>query len=557
MDFINIYKPNTQKSLFHKDIISHIRKWIVYLDNLLTNNKPVKKILLLSGPSGCGKTATIDVLFKSYNIIKYDSNDFNSTKKMEENFINLLDVNTKTLENIEKWNHKNQKDKPNIILIDNIELLEINLYDIIDYIHINKNINISIILCGNISISDQKTKKNDDITYIKMSPPSLLELTKLGLDIITDHKLKLNKVELKKIIDFCDFDIRQFLFILNQWKLNPTDVNDFLKSLQLKDKDIDMTTKLTNIFNNDFNYSFSYFFNTCYSEPITITNNIYQNYITNISNKNPSGMTDILECLSHSDKFQKKMFDEQCWELYEDYTAISCVSPIYHIKQNLDTDNKTILVPHKEISFNYYNSFQEVKKICMENHANNYLNNLINNSHNKNFKIYSNLFKDFTISEYFMVTKNLFLQINKISRFFDINKKGKNTSKKEKLDLTILMKSDQNIYNLLNDIADFILNYRLFTIDNDKLHLYIDKSNEKYDIHNSVDKIEIKIFKRFLNIFNLQSENIQIKSHVEFAIKYQILLFLSDSFELNSKTSNCINREIDNMVVSLDSIWNF
>lgn len=585
MNFIEIYKPTTQKNLFHKDIISHIRKWIVNLEN---SSDDFKKILFINGPTGCGKTTSVEILFKGFNLIKYDTNELKSSKKVEEIFATLLNINSKTLENIEKWNHKSKKDKQNIIFIDNIESSDIDTYDIIDYIHVKNNNNIPIIFVNNSqyaknltneSKSQNKNKnKNNNYTFITINQPSLLEMTKLGNEINIEQKLNLSKLEIKKIIDFSDYDIRQFLFILNQWSINQTNVNDLLESLQLKNRDIDMNIKLTDIFDIKQKFSFDHYYNICHSESITISNNIYQNYSKNLIGSNSSeevlsSLSTISDSFSQSDQIQKKIFDDQHWELYDAFTVNSCIDPIYHIKSihtnSINNELKNI-IPYKDISYNFHNSLQEVKKICYDNFSNTYINNALDIYDNKyKYKILNHncIITLFTISE--MIIYHIKILIN----YFEKNKKGKNISKKEKLDLcNHIINYKNNEENNLNeneksiDITDdiidaleyittFIINHRLFTIDTENVFIKVSKKSDNY-ILDCIDKIEIRLFKRFLNIFTLDSDN-NLKAHVEVAIKYNILTILLKSFDSKEKTNSFIERNVDDMTVSLDTIWKF
>ena len=56
-----LYTPKLQKSLFNKDCVEDIKKWIKQIneDDAIKN-----RILFINGKNGCGKSATIRVLFK-------------------------------------------------------------------------------------------------------------------------------------------------------------------------------------------------------------------------------------------------------------------------------------------------------------------------------------------------------------------------------------------------------------------------------------------------------------------------------------------------------------
>jgi len=99
MNLINKYIPTTQKSLFHKDICSHIRKWITGLIESDSSDK--KKILFIYGPVGCGKTASMNILLKPFDIINIDTNELRNEKSSD--VINcIVGFNDIRLSNIEK-----------------------------------------------------------------------------------------------------------------------------------------------------------------------------------------------------------------------------------------------------------------------------------------------------------------------------------------------------------------------------------------------------------------------------------------------------------------------
>ena len=160
------YKPNTQKSLFHKDIVNHIRKWIKLIEDYADDSKSVKQILFLHGPIGCSKTVTVECLFKGYNLIDIDSDHLRSAEKITETISGIVGFREVTLANIEKWNHKNRKDKSNILFVDNLELCDRGIEKFIETLYNKYNINIPVILVCNSSkykeifINYQALRKN-------------------------------------------------------------------------------------------------------------------------------------------------------------------------------------------------------------------------------------------------------------------------------------------------------------------------------------------------------------------------------------------------------------
>ena len=177
------YKPTTQKALFHKDIVNHIRKWIKNVEDYADDSKPVQQILFLYGPMGCSKTVTVECLFKGYNLYEIDTDTIKSNDKLVETIQGLVHFREKTLANIDKWNQKSRKDKSNMILVDNLELCDKNIEMFFDLIHNKHNINVPVILISNnIKYKDIFANKNK-CTLIEFKHPSLLELTKFVIDI--------------------------------------------------------------------------------------------------------------------------------------------------------------------------------------------------------------------------------------------------------------------------------------------------------------------------------------------------------------------------------------
>jgi Rad17 cell cycle checkpoint protein. len=91
--FATKYKPTVQKSLFHKDIINHIRKWIKMLGSNSEHNICLKRILFLHGPIGCAKSVTVECLFKAYNLINIDIDNLSSNEKTNDILNAMVDFN--------------------------------------------------------------------------------------------------------------------------------------------------------------------------------------------------------------------------------------------------------------------------------------------------------------------------------------------------------------------------------------------------------------------------------------------------------------------------------
>ena len=574
------YKPTTQKSLFHKDVVNHIRKWIKMIDEYSEYKKSVKQILFLYGPVGCAKTVTIECLFKNYNLIEIDSDNIRSTDKVNEILQLVIGFNEITLANIEKWNHKNKNDKRNIVFIDNIELCEKGIESFIDSIYTKHKIDTPIILVCNTYKYREIFANYKNCTFIEFKKPSLLELTKLSNEINKDYSLNLTKDNIKQLIEKSQYDIRQLLFLLEQWNLgksNNASINqsfdNFLECIKLKHTDKDLCDKLEYLFNNKTLYNFKEIFQIASSEPQVISNGIYQNYTDINLNMNNFDSQDqleliknysnIIDSISSSNIIHNEIFDNQNWSLYDDYTIYSTMIPSYYLKLNSEiisrnsknissenTNTKSNFAPYKDISYNFMNSFEEVKKICVSN--------IYSKKLNPNFK-YTNIINQ---ESCFIFVSMLINSINKLNEYFDKNKRGKNTTKKEKLELCNnittgdSVKTDDSVKTALDILVNNIYYYKIFEIDIDDF--LINKSKYKDDniLKENLNKIDLRVFKRLLNIFTLDDSHKIFKSNVEISIQYKILQCLVEDVSLQPDKIIANINSIENMTINLDEIWN-
>jgi len=572
MLFSKKYKPNTQKSLFHKDVVNHIRKWIKMLEELSEFNKSLKQILFIYGPIGCAKSVTIDCLFKGYNLIEIDSDNIRSSDKINDILDLILNFNDLTLMNIDKINHKNKKDKQNILLIDNIESCEKSLENFIELIHKKHNKNIPIILiCNNKKFCDIFTCYSN-CTSLEFKKPSLLELTKLTNDINKQECLNLSKEDIKLLIDKSQFDIRQLLFILEQWTYcksiqissqEQITFQEFIESMGLKDRDLDLFEKLNYIFEKD-NYDLKNLIQISSTEPQIISNCIYQNYVTFYTNNKTSNLSSIdnikvlenyskiMDSISLSNTIHNEIYEHQNWDLYNNYMFSSCIEPSYYLKLNsnilseyINTNNvSNSILQFKDISYNFIKSYEEVKKICK------------NNNYNSLLKSKNNSYNLITNFESCVILVNIIIMcIKNLNEYFNTNKKGKNTTKKEKLFLCNNINTDP-AKKSLEIIVNNIYYYKLFEIDLDQFIINKSKYINDDIIKENINQIDLRVFKRLLNIFTFDESNKLFKSNIEISIQYKLLQLLVDEFNKDTQSQNFVKQEIENGTINLDDIWN-
>jgi predicted AAA+ superfamily ATPase len=138
----DIYTPQTQKALFNQNCISEIKKFIK--DNLNNTKKEYKQILFLNGPSGCGKTATINVLFKNYNIINIDSDNIRVIDNISDIVAGIPAFDSQNLLFLEKKPSKSHLG--NLLLIKNAQHCEKSLSTFLEHLYVKCKRNIPIII---------------------------------------------------------------------------------------------------------------------------------------------------------------------------------------------------------------------------------------------------------------------------------------------------------------------------------------------------------------------------------------------------------------------------
>lgn len=559
--FSQKYKPTTQKSLFHKDIVNHIRKWIQTIEYKYETTKDVKQILFLNGPVGCGKSVTVECLFKGYNLINIDSDNLRNNDKVSEALQQVIDFSSITLANIDKWNHKNKRDKNNIVFIDNIELCERGIESFVNLIY-TRNINVPIILICNTAKYKDIFSSYKNCTFIDFKNVSLLEISKLINDIDKEEQLNLEKNMVKQIIEKSQNDIRQILFILEQWnisKQSKISFTKFIESIDIKYTDEDLSKKMEYIFKPNDKFNIDKLHSKFSCEPHLISNTIFQNYAnitldyisqtTTISENDEldilDNMVNVIDNISFSNIIHSEIYENQQWQLYDEYIHQSCIIPTYYLHKNnenifkkKDINCKVNFNSFKDISYNFINSYNEVKNVCKKN------------TYNRD-GIIKNLNVILEPQNCFYIVDILLNNMKILNNYFDTNKKGKNTTKKEKLELYNNI-NDPIVKSALDKIFQIIYDYKLFEIDIDDFYKL--KKGDEEIIKKYFQKINLRVLKRLLNIFTFSDNNKIFKSNIETSLQYKILEYLINNVS-NNKVS--VLNTVEEMTVDLDKIWGF
>lgn len=536
MSFFTKYKPKFQKDLHINpiSIIEDVKNWLKSLE------KTPQQILGIVGPIGCGKTTTLELLLKTYNVCKIEPDSIKQSDVID----NIVDFRHST------FYEKTGKNAKNIVLIENIELCDKSINSFIDTIHIKKKIKVPIIITCNNKKIIEPLKDNVNFQRLYFESPDKQSISKVIDKINKNEKLNLKKEEIETIITKSNFDFRQVLNILYQWSLQlktscDSKFQEFSKDVTCKIKDIDLLEKLDYLVNKK-DYNFEDSFQIAISEPHPISLGVYQNYIEQLEIPITT-MSNISDVLSFSDNISNQIYRNQMWELYDTYAIVGCVTPSYQIKQESNLINVEIK-QFKDTSYNFENSYDELKKILIEQ---NYNNNFIKQ------ELPNNVITNTNFETMFSIIQQFIKCIENINDKFDSQKRGKNTSKREKLQLAKSIYDDPFIEKNFNYILNSIFSYRLFEVDWQYLKLNLSKLKDEENVIEYYEKIDLRIFKRLINIFSLDKTNKLLKSHTESAIKFHLCKMIISTLETNkSCTAEKLN-DIDSMTQSLSDIWNF
>ena len=105
----------------------------------------------------------------------------------------------------------------------------------------------------------------------------------------------------------------------------------------------------------------------------------------------------------------------------------------------------------------------------------------------------------------------------------------------------------------LEKLVNIVYNYKLFEIDIDDFLLNRSKYKDDNIIKENINKIDLRVLKRLLNIFTFDDSHKLFKSNIETSIQYKILQTLTKE-NLQNKTQPILN-DIESLTVNLDDIW--
>lgn len=523
----NKYQPNSQKALFHKNQVVRIKKWLDKIDK-----QDAKKVLLIYGPTGCGKSTIARIMLKAFNVFSVEGDTLRSCDKTSDTLTGIPNFQQTIFAN----NTQREK-KGNIVLIDNVEQCEKTVETFVNDLGDARNTPIVLITNSQKITSNLKIKQ--DLTIVELGSPSLLELTNLTIDICDKEKIQLSREEAKLLVQLSQNDCRQVFFLLEQWKMekvvNPkSSFSAFSQTVQVKQVDEDLETKLKYLMNKRFHYDFRTSYLTSVSEPTTLSYNLYTNYLQ--TDLDIEKCAEISDCFSLGQTMYNYMYDNQYFDIYDDYAITACVMPSFILKQFSNNEVAKCL-PHKDFSHNFINSYGEIKSTCSSNMFNKWVNG----------NQYTNLDVLKDSSSCYLLSKMSWSCLTDIQNCFDQSKKGKNVSKTEKLQIAQKIASKLSVTKLI----EIITSYRLYNVDY-KAFVKKETSNSKFPL-DYLETIDIKPFKRFLNIFRLNNDD-TMRSSIDLIIQYFILEEFCKEHDIYKQRVK--DNGSDSRTVNLDSIWN-
>jgi hypothetical protein len=106
----------------------------------------------------------------------------------------------------------------------------------------------------------------------------------------------------------------------------------------------------------------------------------------------------------------------------------------------------------------------------------------------------------------------------------------------------------------LDILVNIVYEYKLFEIDVDDFLANRKKYIDDEILKQNIQKIDLKVFKRLLNIFTMNDKHKCFKSNIETSIQYKILgILVKNYIDEPSKISYDINNILTE---DLNKIWN-
>lgn len=434
---IKKYKPeNINDFIGNSKNLNIIDNWFKNYKNNINYN------LLLTGQHGIGKTLSIELLAKKNNF-KINYINFSNIK-------NLLDVIT--------YIKLINKEGKNIILIDKIETIisRIDKKIIEELRKVNeKKKHMMIVYISNDIYCKYLINFKKTCLFINLYPPTKLELINFINKVSEKENILFENNNVKnKITDYCQYDIRRLIYILqdlyniyNKKTITKIMVKEYFNNSNKKNIEIGLFEAAQKLFyeENNINDIITLYMNEKSKLPLMIHENYYKCILK--SNKSKKEKLDTIKnisnLLSDGDFYEYYIYNNQDWDMLEYVGFYTCVNPSYLL------NNYTSSSINNNITFKFPENLNKtsIKSINKKN-----INNIEANFTNINIydyihinKIIKKLLENKDLKSISCILKSYNLDINQLESLLKIDKiintKNNCLTIKNKRDLENLLKN--------------------------------------------------------------------------------------------------------------------
>jgi len=434
---IKKYKPeNINDFIGNSKNLNIIDNWFKNYKNNINYN------LLLTGQHGIGKTLSIELLAKKNNF-KINYINFSNIKNLSDviTYINLIN-----------------KEGKNIILIDKIETIisRIDKKIIEELRKVNeKKKHMMIVYISNDIYCKYLINFKKTCLFINLYPPSKLELINFVNKVSENEKIIFENNNVKnKIIDYCQYDIRRLIYILqdlyyiyNKKTITKIMVKEYFNNSNKKNIEVGLFDAAHKLFyeENNINDIITLYMNEKSKLPLMIHENYYKCILKSNKSKKEKLETikNISDLLSDGDFFEYHIYHNQEWDMLEYVGFYTCVNPSYLL------NNYTSSTINNNITFKFpedlnKTSIKSINKKNINNIEANFINiNIYDYIHIN--KIIKKLLENKDLKSISYILKSYNLDINQLESLLKIDKiintKNNCLTIKNKRDLENLLKN--------------------------------------------------------------------------------------------------------------------
>lgn len=534
------YTPTTQKELFNSEACTAVRQWVRALQD--PSRTCFKDTLLVWGPTGCGKSASLDILLKPFTVAHINSDDLRTADTTKTVLRSLSSHKTLSLENIEKWNHATRRDRPRVFVIDNIELCDKTIKTAVEELA-NDNLNAPVVLiCNTKRVADGLLSSVN--TVVAFKKPTLLETMKLALAVNKRDQLGLTQAQLQTIAEFIQGDIRQLLYVLEQWSVQrrtqrTPSLCAFLESFGKKEHDTDLLEKMVRLTDPDTPIDIEDSSLISHSDPIVVSFAMFQNHIPFMDAfgrddvDTMEAVANAADSISIANVYNNAVYNSQHWDMYAYFVFHSCVVPSAILKSGLSpvtpADVERVYAPYRDISYNYHNSLADVRA---------QLSSSKYNDEQEIFHVYAYQ-SDMSIA---IIVNIIKLKLNALKDV--IKSLGKSWKS---------MDSEAG-RALVTDLSALIYKYNLFEID------YTTANDRPTDLaafqKEYANKLDFKRLKKLVNVFDMQHEKDKLFAKCEGFLKQKVLEIAFRRYhDVQCKQLVKSDAQLEDSIVDLASVW--